>query len=157
MCPKLANARAELDTLARDIWGLSTMLELPGDVRKRHESCRVEKTMKIVDRLVNRCENVLEELKVAAELVNSKSGRLRWLYHKPKIMEHKLNLEGFKSNLLLSMQTLSLAKVMEQQSVRQCFQIGSMTCLFCAGRSKQISARSLRGPSETSICFAAPS
>ena len=119
---RLTNAKKDFESLALDVSDLSNVLEYLVEVIKKHESHVVQTTIKTLDNLVKRCERVLEELRVTAELVKAKSARFKWLFRKPKTMEHKLNLEGFKSNLSLVIQTLILARTIEQES-QQCVSI----------------------------------
>lgn len=126
----LASARIELENLAGNVSDLSTVLEHLVDVLKKYESQVAAQTIETVSRLVTRCEKVLEELKVAAELVKSRAARFKWLFRKPKTQEHNMNLEGFKSNLSLVIQTLSLAKSLEQES-KKCGVICVMVRIIC--------------------------
>ena len=111
-----ANANKELASLATEVSDLSTILEYLVEVLKIHEKYVATKATETVHLLVMRCGNVLEELKVAAELVKAKFTRMIWLFRKSKILEHKANLKGFKSNLQIIIQTLILAKAIQQES-----------------------------------------
>lgn len=111
----IASARTELDSLASEVSDLSSALEYLIDVVRKHESQIIAQTIKTINNLVMRCEKVLEELKITAELVKSRAARFKWLFRKPKILEQKTNLQAFRSNLSLVIQTLILAKSLEHE------------------------------------------
>lgn len=112
----LSDARKELDSLAADVSDLSNVLDHLVDVLKKYEAYMVDKTVRTVHRLVKRFELVMDELSIAADLGKAKYARIQWLFNKPKTLEHKSSLEGFKSNLNLVIQTLILASQMENEA-----------------------------------------
>jgi hypothetical protein len=78
----------------------------------------VAKTTQFIRGQMTRCELVVEQLKITAELATRKSARFQWLFRKSKTTEIRCSLEGFKSNLMLVIQTLILAKSLEDDVAR---------------------------------------
>ena len=114
----LKDARRELDSLAADVSDLSNVLDHLVGILKKYEAHMVDKTVRTVQTLMKRFELVVDELSIAADLGKAKYARIQWLFNKPKTLEHKASLEGFKSNLNLVIQTLILASQMENESAR---------------------------------------
>src|SRR5215216_3852950 len=104
----------DINGIASDISDLSFVLEHLSGVLDRNKDKVVKNTTEAITRLIKRCDLVIEELKVTVELVKSKSARFQWLFRKPKIAEMRLSLEGFKSSLGLIIQTLMLAKSLDE-------------------------------------------
>jgi hypothetical protein len=109
----MSSAISDLHSLASDASDLSSVLEHLGEVLEKHQDQIVAKTTLFIRGQMNRCETVIEQLKITAELALRKSARIQWLFRKAKTKEIRHSLEGFKSNLNLVMQTLILAKSLE--------------------------------------------
>jgi hypothetical protein len=112
----VVHAKKEMDNLANDARDLSLALEYLGDVLDRHANYVTSGALKAVNGMVDKCNSALLDLRFAAELVKTKSSRLLWLFRRPKIQQHKFYLDGIKSTLMLMIQTISLAKLLEQDS-----------------------------------------
>ena len=116
----LRGALGDIDGLAADAGDVSGVLEQLGDVLQQHSARVAAKTTAFVARQMARCEKVVEQLRVTAELARGKFARVQWLFRKAKAAEMKLSLEAFKSNLMLVIQTLMLAKALDDDAERYC-------------------------------------
>jgi hypothetical protein len=114
----MKGALSDIDGLAADMSDLSGVLEHLGDILDKHQTRIVAKTTQFLSGQMKRCESVIEQLKVTAELATRKSARIQWLFRKSKMTEMRFSLEGFKSNLTLVIQTLMLAKSLDDDVAR---------------------------------------
>jgi len=114
----VSQAKTELNDLANEVSDLSTVLEYLNDVLEGCRQSVIARTVSTIETLVSRCKATLNEILKAAKLVEGKNARWKWLFRKPRTLQLKLSLEGFKSNLGLVIQTLALAKTLQKESER---------------------------------------
>lgn len=114
----IKTAYSDFDGLASDVSDLSSVLENVGEILETHQSRIVARTVQDLQRQMKRCETVIEQLKITAELARRKSARVRWLFRKSKTLEIRYSLEGFKTNISMVMITILLSKSLDTDAAR---------------------------------------
>ena len=112
----IRHAKEELETLALETSGLSTVLDHLGAVLEESKDFVTSSTIQTTKILTSRCTMKVKELEVTVDLIEAKATSTRWLLRKRKTLEMKLSLEGFKSTLSLIIQTITLGKVMKMNN-----------------------------------------
>lgn len=110
---KWDSALSGLASIAADSHNLATVLDYFVTILQQHGQRISLAAIRRLGMITKRCEKTIEQLKVTAKLVEACFPRRQWLFRKEKAAEMKCSLEAFKSNISLIIQTVMLAKSLD--------------------------------------------